>query len=232
VLAINSPSAENGVRSVLVEILRASHPIVLVILLVSAEARAQDYDPAGEPPPTVAPIPGHMAAPPPPATRYSRYQARWYLGLGLGGGASFISDNNTSFRDNGTGGLSLLVRGGWVAVPWLLVGFEGSGWINPKGGRSVALIHADAMLTAFPFFDLGLFIKLGLGAGFIMVNGEPTGLGLGDKTDAGFDVKAGLGYELQLSRSLALGFDATYALTRYSGGRTDEVCGFVTLSWY
>jgi hypothetical protein len=211
---------------------RAPQLIALVlVLLVSDAARAQD-DPLGDSPRTAAEsaAPGGAASPP-LTTRYGRYRTRWYLGLGLGGGAGFVSDNNASFRADGTGGLSLLIRGGWVAVPWLLVGFEGSGWINPTGGRSVALIHADAMLTAFPFFDLGLFVKLGLGAGVIMVNGEPTG-GLGDKTDAGIDLKAGLGYELQLSRSLALGFDATYALTRYSGGKTHEVCGFVTLSWY
>jgi hypothetical protein len=167
-----------------------------------------------------------------PPTQYSRYRSTWYVGFGLGGGYGLVTDNNAAFRPAGTGGLSALVlRIGWVPLPWLLFGLDASGWISPSTDRSVLFQHYDLVLTVFPLYDKGLYGKLGLGAGIISVT-RGSGQGPDDKTSAGVDLKTGLGYEFQVSRALNLGLETTYTLTGYSGGATHEVCGQVTLTWY
>jgi hypothetical protein len=195
--------------------------LCLVLLLLTLPQRASAE--LGEPgTPTVVK----------PATQYSRYQAVWYVGFGIGGGYGVVSDNNVAFRPGGTGGLSALVlRIGWIPLPWLLLGFEGAGWISPSTDRSVMFLHYDVVLTAFPLYDKGLYGKLGIGAGIIRVT-RGGGEGPEDKADAGVELKTGIGHEFQVSRALNLGVETTYTLTGYAGGKTHEVCGQLTFTWY
>lgn len=192
---------------------------------------------ADEPASVPTPVSGEGAAPArtsPPltvvTTRYGRYRSRWYLGFGIGGGIAAVSDNLASYRAAGEGGFAGLLKAGWVAQPWLLVGFESSLWLQGTSDRMMRFHHTDVMLTAFPFFDLGLYGKLGLGAGVAVLT--TAGTPQDSKTDAGLDLKVGVGYELPLGQSFNLGLDLSYTLTSYSAGKTHDGCAALTFSWY
>ncbi|HEY3357986.1 MAG TPA: outer membrane beta-barrel protein [Polyangia bacterium] len=227
--------------------------VALISLVLATRAQAQDAPPlpplpplpqgeeGGPPPPPPPPPPMMLPAPAPvpvaaplalrPATRYSRYRSPWYIGIGLGGGAGWVSNNSGQSSDS-QGGVSVLVlKVGLVLQPNLLLGFEGSAW-RYQSDAWVQFNHYDAMLTLFPGHDSGFYLKGGVGAGVAMFGVSAGSYNASGRTDAGFDLKVGLGHEWQVGPQWNFGLEAAYAATFYPDGRSNDVCFNVTFSWY
>ena len=187
-------------------------------------------------PPQVAPpeAPPALPAPPPVRlTRYSRYRTAWYLGFGLGGGGGWVSDDS-GYQSESEGGVAVQLKAGWVARPWMLVGVEISAWRHDEDRYWVQFSHYDVVATFFPIFDNGFYGKAGLGAGVTMLGDIDVvgGTSIEGRTEAGVDVKLGLGYEWQLFSSLNLGGELCYSVTAYDEGRTHDLTAQLTLTWY
>jgi hypothetical protein len=168
--------------------------------------------------------------------RYSRYRSSWYIGFGLGGGGGWVSDDYSS--SDAEGGIALQLKVGWVARPWMLIGFEASAFRYSGDPFWYQFNHYDLMATFFPIYDRGFLIKGGLGAGVAMMGASEVlgGVSVNSRTDVGFDMKLGVGYEWQLLSSFNLGVEAAYGLTAYSEegrkGRTHDFTVQVTCGWY
>lgn len=223
---------------------RAVTPLVAVALFVPGLCWAQVEEvspPEARPAPPVSSSPAvrgqgppaALPAPPPEAaTRYSRYRTSWYLGFGLGGGGGWVSDDK-GYRSDSEGGVALQLRVGWVARPWMLVGAEVSAWRHDEKDYWVQFNHFDAVATFFPLYDRGLYGKAGLGAGVATLGDiDSAGVTVEGRTEAGVDLKLGLGYEWQLGSSFTLGADLSYALTAYKEGRTHDLTAQLTVTWY
>lgn len=220
--------------------------LLVVWLLARGTAWAQveeiNAPPASAPArPAAAPAPAADSEPAPRPdvtlrTRYSRYRTSWYIGFAVGAGAGWVRADE---GDEGGGGMTFSVlRVGWVARPWLLLGFEGSTWftivLQIFGDEPwVQTAHYDAVATYFPLQDSGFYLKGGLGGGLAMVERRNY---LGTKTeqskDAGFDLKLGLGYEWQILRAFNLGADLSYAGIVFAGGSAHDLMAQVTFTWY
>jgi len=195
-------------------------------------ARAQVEEIRPDVAPTATPPPAAPAAPPTVRVRYSRYRTSWYIGFGLGVGGGWVN-NETS---EGGAGLGFTVfKVGWVARPWLLLGFEGSTWFRLEGdlldSRWTQLLHYDLVATLFPGHDGGFYGKGGLGVGVAIVDRSVLGETV-ERKDTGADLKLGLGYEWQLLTAFNLGADLTYALTVFDGGQAHDVTAQLTFTWY
>lgn len=169
---------------------------------------------------TPAPQLEHMA-------RYARYRASWYVGFGVGGGLGDVTDKR-GYDSTLSGGPAFSLRLGLVPLPWLLIGVEGSHWSGPVSGGWQQLYHTDAILTLYPIYDVGLYGKFGFGGGVAVLRPGDTK----KRSDIGFDLKAGLGYELQVGRRLAIGLDLSFARTGYSGGSVHDMCANLTFIWF
>ena len=226
------------------------HGIVAAVLTLSlggpAWAQVEEISPppATPAPPAAPPAvsPGFSPGAPPPAapapppmvrmTRYSRYRTSWYLGFGLGGGGGWVSTPGGD-RSESEGGVAFLAKVGWVARPWLLVGAEISFWRHDEDIYWVQFNHYDIVATLFPIHDVGLYGKVGVGAGVAMMGDIDTPIGTVEgETDTGFDLKLGLGYEWQLFSAFNLGADLSYSLTAHEDGRTHDLTAQLTFTWY
>ncbi|MBW2734508.1 MAG: outer membrane beta-barrel protein [Deltaproteobacteria bacterium] len=215
----------------------------LALCLLPTLALAQPMDVPHEqpaPPPGMQPQP---AARPAPAyqpgyqrvrpgygnTMYSRYRTNWYIGFGVGGGSGWVSNDNGG-ESTSEGGVAINFKVGAVVTPQLLIGFEASAWrYQDSNDFAIQFNHYDGVATFFPIHDGGFFLKGGLGLGVALLDygGE-----IQASTEAGFDVKAGLGYEFQVGRSLNIGADLSYGMTKYDDGATHDLGLHLTLVWY
>jgi hypothetical protein len=223
--------------------------LLALTLTVSAQAQVEEIPPDAMPAP---PPPGATPAPPPPSgayhgapppaapapppvrlTRYSRYRTSWYIGFALGGGGGWTTADGGLESDT-EGGVSLtLLRVGWVARPWMLLGFEASAWRHDGDPFWVQYNHYDLMATFFPVHDNGFLLKGGLGVGIAVVGDRETSIGSVDgRTDAGLDLRLGVGYEWQLLSAFNLGVEGAYSLTAHEEGRTHDVTVQLTFTWY
>jgi len=192
------------------------------------------YQPGPPPPGAYQPGPPPAAPAPPPIrlTRYSRYRTSWYIGFALGGGGGWASDDTSSTKSEGGVSLTLL-RVGWVARPWMLLGFEASAWRHDGDPYWVQFNHYDLMATFFPIHDNGFLLKGGLGAGVAVIGDQDTSIGhIEGRTDAGLDLRLGVGYEWQLLSAFNLGVECAYSLTAYEEGRTHDATVQLTFTWY
>lgn len=206
--------------------------------------RAQESPPAAMP----APPPSQpQAAIPPPAlpappdvqlTRYSRYRNSWYIGFALGGGGGWVTFDEADATEGGGGMALSVIKVGWIARPWLLLGaeisttfhFEGDLWWSSTW---VQLAHYDLVATFFPLYDKGFYVKGGAGAGFASVESSSLfGTESEQRTEHGGDLRLGVGYEWQLRTSFNLGAELVYGLLVFKGGRGHDVAAQLTLTWY
>jgi hypothetical protein len=230
---------------------RAGLAVAIFSLVLPELAWAQESPPPAEPPPAVPAPPTSTAAPPtahppqalpaPPVvtlTRYSRYRSSWYIGFALGGGGGWVSFDEADATEGGGGMALSIIKVGWIARPWLLLGaeisttfhFEGDLWWSSTW---VQLAHYDLVATFFPVFDKGFYLKGGAGAGFCSVESS-TLFGTQDeqRTEHGGDVRLGVGYEWQLRKSFNLGAELAYGLLVFKGGRGHDLAAQLTLTWY
>lgn len=193
-----------------------------------------------QPPPDMQPPPAAQPQPAPhpryqpvrpgyqPNTTYSRYRSSWYIGFGIGGGSGWVSLGDD--HSDSQGGVAINFKVGAVVTPQLLIGFEGSAWrYQDSEDVAIQFNHYDAVATFFPFHDGGFFVKGGAGLGVILLDYGAWG---SDTSEAGFDLKLGLGYEFQLGRTFNLGADLSYAFTKYDGIDTHDVGLHLSLMWY
>ncbi len=176
----------------------------------------------------VSAVSGTRAAP-----AYSRGDTTWYIGFAVGAGGGQDSYTGTHFAAMGAGA-SVMFKVGAVLGPYLLLGYETTGWGagTEQNGEDCLLNfqHNDAMLTYFPWTDLGFFVKGG--AGFALhAFGPRHSFDRGD-IDAGFSLRVGGGYEFQLLEAFNLGIELAYGAGFFKPGTSQEVSGMLTFSWY
>ena len=159
------------------------------------------------------------------AAEYSRANAGWYIGFGIGWGTAWAYAESASAEDRG--GLGMFKVGG-VLGPNLLLGFEGGSWFSWAEDSEVSFSHNDCMLTYFPWSEAGFFVKAGAGLGWIGVrSGDSWG-----KSRAGFDVRVGTGYEFQLGRSFNLGVEGVWSSTFFEEIHLGDAGIMMTFTWY
>jgi hypothetical protein len=160
----------------------------------------------------------------------SRDHSSWYIGFGVGGGAGAISINNGPEAEQ-EGGVSIMFKVGAVISPHLLIGFDAGAWRYQLKDAAVQFNHYDAMVTLFPLSQWGLFLKGGVGMGntIIDIDGKLWG-----RSQAGFDMRGGVGWEFKLGHAFYLGAEFDLASTIYEGGDvvTADANVLVTFSWY
>lgn len=189
--------------------------------------------------------PGYQPQQPAPAyqprraTRYSRYRTNWYIGLGIGGGLAWVNPENAP-ETEGEGGVSGVFKVGSLINPQLAIGLDWSFWYKSEDNGYdttvwVMFNHFDAVLTFYPAYDQGFFVKGGLGIGAVTL-GRDYDDGYYDESDSeseyGVDLKLGAGYEFQLARSFNMGVDVTFAATKYDGGTTKDLTFNLMFMWF
>lgn len=95
-----------------------------------------------------------------------------------------------------SGGLSL---GGTIS-PRFLLGVGTSGWSKSDQGTTLTVGLVDARVRFYPSTTGGFFLTGGAGVG--SVHGEAAWLG--SRTETGFGLILGLGYDLRVSRNASI----------------------------
>jgi hypothetical protein len=182
---------------------------------------------------------GLSLAVPAEAATYSRDQASWYIGFAIGGGATWT---RPYFEDAVEGSLEFQLEAGAVVLPGLLVGGEFDLSMSDTmaigiGAAAGAALGSDEpidiaprlffgpMVTWYPVADLGFHLKGGMGV-------CTTAFFPNSDSQAGFDLRTGLGWEFQIFESFNLGLEVQHGFEFYMLGWSDEVLGFLTMAWY
>ncbi len=124
----------------------------------------------------------------------------WWTGIGLGGGwtGDDISDSSL------TGGAGFLRLGGTLSQVFL-VGGDVSFWVqrNEAADEWISRMNITGSAFVFPFYPMGLYIKLGAGLGVYDWVGDTDVEGLipPAEKDYGFGATGGIGWDIQLARN-------------------------------
>ncbi len=178
-------------------------------------------------------------AAPATAMTYSRDQTSWYIGFAIGGGATWT---RPSVGRVAIGTLEFQVEAGAVVLPGLLLGGEfdlsmsdamaigiGAGLGATLGSDEpvdvAPRLFFGPMVTWYPAPELGFQLKGGLGV-------CTTSFLPDSSSQAGFDVRTGLGWEFQIFESFNLGLEVQHGFEFYALGWSNEVVGFLTMAWY
>jgi hypothetical protein len=140
----------------------------------------------------------------------------FWLMAGLGAGAeSYDLRDGLGYSSTLTEPTVSLALGGTVGRHWRLGG-ETLVWFHDINGGTESLASFLLIGQWYPVTRAGLFLKGGAGLGR---NGTDFNNGYGF-ADVGFAALAGAGYEIPLTRHLALVPEADFAQHFYSGDRT------------
>jgi hypothetical protein len=135
------------------------------------------------------------------------------LGVGLGGGA-------ISIQPQGAAGLERtfvagLMHIGYQLTPAWRAGLDVHGGTFSVGNDWLSTTHVSiGTVSFFPDAPGGLYLKLGLGIGYLNTTYARTRVGL--------DVLGAVGWEHPIGDRFAAGVEAWYAFTRYSDGRAAD----------
>jgi hypothetical protein len=172
---------------------------------------------------------------------YSRDKTKWYIGFGIGGGATWMS---RAEKGNWPGSLIFSFKVGGLITQRILLGFEmylslfdmaaigiGARIVHRITGETIKSAPGPrsffgVMATYFPFDAYGFLVKSGLGLGLNARFDDPA------TTRVGLDWRAGLGYEFQIFTSFVLGVEVINGLGLYFPMIADEILFQMTFSWY
>ncbi|MBN1770384.1 MAG: outer membrane beta-barrel protein [Deltaproteobacteria bacterium] len=174
-----------------------------------------------------------------PAAASSRADTSWYIGFGLGGGATWTRPYDTHAA---VGSFQMQFEAGAILTPhWLLGGefdisMSDAMAIGIGAGLGAALgedepadvaprLFFGPMVSWYPVLELGLHLKGGLGV-------CTTSFFPDSDSQTGFDVRTGFGWEGRLLESFHLGLEVQHGFEVYALGWSNEVFGLVTMAWY
>jgi len=121
----------------------------------------------------------------------------FWIGFGLGGGASLEGDSDTQ------GGGAFYVRlGGTPNTKWL-IGGEAIGWARSENGVTLARGNSTFTTLFYPGAAGGFYAKAGIGFAYVSLSGDAAGFQV-SATDEGFGSTVGLGYDIRLGKNLFL----------------------------
>lgn len=125
----------------------------------------------------------------------------FWAALGLGYGANSLScSSGCSFNSDAKGGgATIALKMGGTPKPTLRVGGEVNLWVKDVNGMTESVGNISGVVYLYPSARSGFFLKGGVGlASFQLSQGNST------VSADGPGLLAGLGYDIRLSRKLAL----------------------------
>ncbi len=132
-----------------------------------------------------------------------------FLGLGLGAGAASVQPHDAAGLERRA--VMCLMHVGYQLSPAWRAGLDVHGGTFAVENDWVSVNHISiGTVTFFPDAPGGLYLKAGLGVGYL----NTTYL----RSHSGLDVLAATGWEHHLGEQWAVGVEAWYALTRLSDG--------------
>ena len=124
-------------------------------------------------------------------------QGYWISG-GLGYGSLDVAcDGCDSDRQSGLTGR--LAMGGTLS-PHFLIGGDVESWAKEVDGVDILFGHISGVGYWYPRATGGLFVKGGVGFGSLSVDAGP----LGESSDRGLALHAGVGYDIRLARNFSV----------------------------
>jgi hypothetical protein len=137
----------------------------------------------------------------------------FWIGGGMGYGSLGMSCEGCGDIDR-EGGASGYFKLGGTIRPNILLGVEGNGWRKSEGTLTLTMGNFSGAAYWYPMTTTGLFLKGGVGYSTLRVSDDV----LGDASDSGFGLLAGLGYDIRVSRSLSITPVANWFRGGFDGG--------------
>jgi hypothetical protein len=137
----------------------------------------------------------------------------FWIGGGMGYGSLGMSCEGCGDIDR-EGGASGYFKLGGTIRPNILLGVEGNGWRKSEGTLTLTMGNFSGAAYWYPMTTTGLFLKGGVGYSTLRVNDDV----LGDASDSGFGLLAGLGYDIRVGRSLSITPVANWFRGGFDGG--------------
>jgi hypothetical protein len=134
----------------------------------------------------------------PAAAQHPQIRTGFWISGGLGYGSLDIGcDGCESPRESG---LTALLAMGGTLRPGLLLGAELEAWRKEVEGVDLTFGHLSGVAYWYPRPATGFFLKGGAGVGNLTADAGP----LGDSSDGGIALHAGVGYDIRVGRNLSL----------------------------
>jgi hypothetical protein len=112
------------------------------------------------------------------------------------------------------GGASGYFKLGGTLRPNILLGVEGNAWRKSEGTLTLTMGNFSGAAYWYPMVTSGLFIKGGVGYSTLRLDDDT----VGDASDSGFGLLAGLGYDVRVGRSLSITPVANWFRGGFDGG--------------
>ncbi len=125
-------------------------------------------------------------------------RAGYWISGGVGVGSFDLSCEDCE-SDRQSGVTVLLAMGG-TPSQHLLIGGELEGWSKEQDGVDIVFGHISGVAYWYPQTTGGLFLKGGIGIGTLSLDAGP----LGDESDTGLGLHAGVGYDVRLGKNFSL----------------------------
>ena len=157
----------------------------------------------------------------------------FFIGFNVGGGTADITIPNGSDTDREWGGAGNFRLGGALKNNLLLSG-ESTAWLKDEDNSSLTLGLVAFEVTYFPG-DQGLFVKAGVGFASSSYEYDAGNGFTASKTENGFGLQAGAGYEWRLTRKFAMGPQVEYVYVNIGGDLVDTGNYFdatLGFNWY
>ncbi|HEU4681877.1 MAG TPA: outer membrane beta-barrel protein [Gemmatimonadales bacterium] len=123
----------------------------------------------------------------------------FWIGGGMGYGSLGMSCDGCGDVDR-QGGASGYFKLGGTLRPNVLLGVEGNAWRKSEGTSTVTMGNFSGAAYWYPMATSGLFLKGGVGYSTLRLDDDV----IGDASDSGFGLLAGLGYDVRVSRNLSI----------------------------
>lgn len=142
-------------------------------------------------------------------------QARegFWIGGGMGYGSMGMSCEGCGDIDR-EGGASGYFKLGGTLRPNILLGVEGNAWRKSEGTLTLTMGNFSGAAYWYPMVTSGLFIKGGVGYSTLRLDDDT----VGDASDSGFGLLAGLGYDVRVGRNLSITPVANWFRGGFDGG--------------
>jgi len=152
----------------------------------------------------------------------------WFLGFAAGGGsAGLTGDGESSDREGGSAGS---LRAGYAISPDWGIGGEGNMWFKSQGGVDFTLSTFTASVYYYPG-QSGLVLRGGIGGGDAEAE-VSQGNTTVTATESGLGISAGVGYDIRLARTFALGPQLDFGYVNVDSFDANYFNLGVSFNWY
>lgn len=157
----------------------------------------------------------------------------FFIGFNVGAGTADVTVPGVGDTDREWGGAADFRLGGAIGNN-LLLGAESSGWAKDEDGSSLSLGTLSFAVTYYPG-DQGFFVKGGIGFASSSYEIDLANGFQQSKTETGFGLQGGLGYEWRLTRKFAMGPQVEFVYLNIGGDLVDTANFFdatLGFNWY